>query len=285
MPQEGKLAKPATSVLAWAVIGGCMTSIVAINVFAVHYREVGLRADELSQQRVVEHALGTPWDVSLESGSLFVLGILAAVLAGWKGLTSTDRVPGYEAVSRRADAATAAQSDLKGTLRGMIEQATLAELEAVSAKGRAWRAVLAEARRREASLNRLSAKVARVDALEEAAGTAAISAFRELNTRVRQDGVKVAYFAEPIDWAAETARMGADQEMTGSDVAVADKEDAMKSATARIAEAIREERERVAGVKAHLEVAMRIIVDSAADAEVAKIAALDRLLTTGRADE
>ena len=183
---------------AWPTLVLATLLIVFTNIFAAHYRELASTATDTTDQiRVLSHIISHPFDLSLQSYALFVLGLLFAALAAFKGYTASDRYPGFEAQHRRWTDSLDDLNYLKTSIHGGLDAVREAEIVYVADKPLATRALIDAIRKRHTALIIKGAQARQLDGRDAAVATAAINRFRTLNLAIRTDGVTPAYFATP----------------------------------------------------------------------------------------
>jgi hypothetical protein len=266
----------------WAVpvVVGCGLVVVGLNFFAAHYREVSNTSERFDEAQVIAHMRSAPFELSLASVVLLLIGILCAVLAAYKGYTSTDRYPGFEKIDRRRARAVEAWDDLAASIKGQLDAIAVSEVDALVNRRRAEQAMLGDIRQRHRGFLVSGERARRLDTSDVATAEAAVVHFRQLNLKVRTDGVVPAYFAEPTG-LAEMIPKEHHGDLGAFLSEVASKQDEVKNALAGV---VVGERERLERAKENTELIMSAIERAGAEQkDVPKLEEIRALLSTGHA--
>ena len=176
-------------------------TVVFINLYAAHYRDLAASADDFDEARVLARLVSEPFNLSLNSFGLFVLGLLAAGFACFKGCTASDPYPGYEQQHRRYIGAVEDLDYLKSSIHGGIETVREAEIVYAADKPMATLTLIEAMRKSHAALVIQQDRTRALDVSDIKAATASIKRFRELNLAIRTDGIAPDYFAIPPDFS------------------------------------------------------------------------------------
>lgn len=217
--------EPAVRKAAIAALVVLLPAITFISLFAAHYRELAV-ADPttFNERQVLPHLLAEPFVLSLQSYVLFMLGLLFATIAAFKGYGASDPYPGYEPQDRIYQPKLDNLNDLTATIRGAIDAVYQKEIVFVADKPVHAQALLDDINRRHKALQFAQARRLKLDELDVDAGEGALRHFRTLNRDIRTDGVEPVYFAnaptltkllgsdepDPNSFSAELDRLVAD---------------------------------------------------------------------------
>ena len=187
----------------WAIplLGVLAATIVFLNFYAAHLRDLASAIDDLDQTPVLAHMLHHPFDLSLLSYGLFIFGLIFASIAALKGYTASDPYPGYEQQHRRYVDALDDLNYLKSAIHGGLDSVRQAEIVYAADKPLAAHALIEAIRKSHGGLAVQQDRDRALDASDIKAATSAIQRFRDLNLAIRTDGIVPAYFARTPDFA------------------------------------------------------------------------------------
>ena len=137
----------------------------------------------------------------------FFFGLLFAIFAGFKGYTSSDPYPKYEQQHRHYVDAADDLNYLKSAIHGALYTVREQEIVYAADKPMATRALIEAIRKSHAALGIQLERARALDHSDVKAATAAIERFRQLNTAIRTDGVRPAYFDTKPDFSLDAVQL------------------------------------------------------------------------------
>ncbi len=189
------------------------SAIVFINLYFAHYRFILKTGEDAGHLAALNQLLSAPFELDLASYILLFAGLLFAIAAGIKGYLASDSYPGYEQVDRPYLQARNASEDLRTRLHGEIDgirhKRILQHQNSISYSQKAIDRIY----QRLAEFKVQWQQIEDLDEHDARAAVGAINRFRSLNTQVRADNCRPAYFAQDPEILLPTISTKAIQEL------------------------------------------------------------------------
>lgn len=200
--QEDGSSRRSLVIRLWAIpalsVSACL--IMFLNLFAAHFRELAVAKHAFDEKLVLARLIAEPFNLSLQSYILLILGLLFALYALHKGYTASDPYPGYEAPARRQAEAADDKNYLTASIHGGIDAVREAKIVNVTDYPLATGGQLAAIRKRLTALAISNGRDQSLDEQDERAAKTAIANWRALNRQIRTDGITPGYFKTPLDF-------------------------------------------------------------------------------------